>query len=69
MENHKNQELDEQIRDEMKKILKTGPEILKKVFDLFEIKKRKNDERSVEQIMREVYLDFYSKTLVNMLKN
>ena len=53
----------------MKQILKQGPEIIKKVFKLFHIQKRKGDDRSEDQIMREVYLDFYSKTLVNMKAN
>ena len=49
--------------------MKRKPEFQKKAMDLYEVRQRPGDNRSVELLMREVYLDFYSKSLQPANKN
>jgi hypothetical protein len=53
----------QQQQEKFKEVMKQKPEFQKKAFDLYGIKMVEGENRPVDLIMREAYLDFYSKSL------
>lgn len=45
------------------KVMKKRPEFQQKAMDLYDVKMKDGDDRTPEIVLREAYLDFYSKSL------
>lgn len=61
--NSKDEETKEAHRKKFEEIVGRKPEFQKKAMELYGVKLRDGDTRSVDLVMREVYLDFYTKSL------
>lgn len=56
-------EIQKKQQDQFVDIMKRRPEFQEKAMKLYDVKKNPGDQRKIELIMRETYLDFYSKSL------
>ena len=56
-------ERQEEMNKKLMAVIKQRPEYQKKAMDLYEIKLVDGEKRSGDLIMREAYLDFYTKSM------
>jgi hypothetical protein len=59
----RNPEVQRKQQQMFEQVMKRRPEFQQKAFELYGCKKQAGDSRSLEFLMRQAYLDFYSKSL------